>query len=115
MNVFKALLPFLLLASAGFAVMFAFSKPVSLLPRWVRHAYLLLAGGMGGWAVVNYIRTHYQSSFSEHAYSLLLQGQGWLAGFTTATILILIMANVFPTLLAGSKSADAGPGNSVDQ
>lgn len=103
MSTFNAILPFGLLAGALFAVFFAFSKPVSLLPRWVRHAYLLLAFGMAGMGVAGYLKTHYQSSFSESANSLLLQARAWFSGFSLGILIVLLLAGVFPVFLGRSN------------
>src|SRR5436189_2945322 len=99
MNTCNAILPIGLVVCAVFALWFAFSRPVSLLPRWVRHAYLLLSAGMGAWGVVSYIKTHDESSLSAHTYSLILQARAWLAGFSLAIIIILMLAGVFPRIL----------------
>ncbi len=98
MSTLNALLPFGLVLGALLALWFAFSRPVSLLPRWVRHAYLLLSAGLGAWGVVSYIKAHCQSSLSEHAYSLILQARAWLAGLTLGVLTVLVMAGVFPRL-----------------
>jgi len=98
MNALNAILPVGLVIGALFALFFAFSKPVGTLPRWVRHAYLSLSAGMGGWGVVSYIKTHYQSSISEQTYSLILQASARLAGFSLAILLVLMLAGVFPRL-----------------
>jgi hypothetical protein len=100
----NAALPIGLIVGAAFALWFAFSKPVRLLPRWVRHAYLLLSVGMAGWAVVSYIKAHHQTSLSEHTYLLILQARAWLAGFTLAIIVVLMLAGVFPRLFGRSES-----------
>src|SRR5262249_18681646 len=105
MNTFNAILPIGLVAAALFALWFAFSRPVSLLPRWVRHSYLLLSVGLGGLGVLGYIKAHHQSPFSEHTYSLILQARAWLAGFTLGILIVLMLAGVFPRLFGSSRSS----------
>lgn len=97
------ILPIGLVVGALFALFLAFSKPVSLLPRWVRHAYLLLSVSLAAWGIVSYLKTHHQPSLSDHPYSLLLQARAWLAGFSGGILTVLIMAGVFPGIFGQSK------------
>ena len=104
MNTLNAILPIGLVVGALFALFFAFSKPVGMLPRWVRHAYLLLSVGMAAWGILTYIKTHSQSSISEHAYLLILQARAWLAGFSGGILIVLIVSGVFPRIFGRSDS-----------
>src|SRR5262245_11979264 len=106
MSIFNAILPLGLVVGGLFALWFAFSRPVSLLPRWVRHAYLLLSTGMGGLGVVGYIKAYHESSLSEHTYSLILQARAWLAGFSLGILVVLMLAGVFPRLFGGSQGSE---------
>ena len=106
MNALNAMLPIALVVAALFALWFALSRPVSLLPRWVRHAYLLLSAGMGAWAVVSYVKAHHQSSLSEHAYSLILQARGWLAGFSIGILIVLMLSGAFPKIFGRSDGGE---------
>ena len=106
MNTFNAILPIGLVVGALFALWFAFSRPVNLLPRWVRHAYLLLSAGMSTWGVVSYLKTHHQAAVSEHTYSLILQARAWLAGFSLAILIVLMLAGVFPRIFGRSETSE---------
>ncbi len=103
MNIFNSILPFALVLGAMIAAGFAFSKAISILPRWVRNAYLLLSVGMGSWGVVAFLNVHKQRFLSEHTYSLILQARAWLAGFSLGILIILMLAGVFPRIFSRSR------------
>jgi len=106
MQVLNTLGSLALAGGALLALWMTCSEPVSHLPRWVRQVYLLLSGGMTAWGVVNYIKAHSRASLSDQTFSVILQARAWLAGFSLAILIVLMLTGVFPRLFGRSKNGE---------